>query len=640
MSIPDTTFRFLTILLVGFLLPANRGSSREAYADSKSSKQPVEVVRKRIKGIDLDGQLHRIADRSSTRAIVFVFLSTGCPVSNSYVPRLNAIAKRQDKNTEFYGVISDSATTRKLAIRHRKKFNVQFPVLFDASGELRRTLRPTHVPQAIVLDHNQRVVYSGLIDDWYAELGSKRVKTTRFYLEDGIEAALREQAPAVKRTTPIGCLIEDDDGRIESSSVTFCRDIAPIMIANCVDCHREGETAPFPLISYKDVSKRAKQIAAVTKSRFMPPWKPKPGFGHFRGERRLSKRQIALIAAWANGGKALGDPDDLPPQPKFPGGWRLGKPDLVLKMAKPYDLPAGGDDVFRHFVIPTNVSQNRLVAAWEFKAGNPRVAHHASIFFDNTGDARLLDAEGPGYGYSRFGGTGFVACASLGNWLPGSVPQKLPQGTGRMMPRGSDLVLQMHYQCTGKAESDQSTIGIYFADRSARQVISEFQVLNCNLKVPAGARRHHHRAVYRLPADVYILDAAPHMHLLGREMKVTAHLPNGKTVPVIWIEDWDFNWQGQYTFRKPLHFPKGTQITVDAWLDNSSKNPLNPNSPPKDAYWGEQTNDEMPLCQFRYTTRTAREFVTVERHYYRLLKTQYKAHYDRAGIRTSRLDAE
>ena len=575
----------------------------------------------RMKGIDLDGRLHDLGIGSSKKkAIVLVFLSTECPISNGYLPRLNALADQfKNRGAQLFGVISDSSVTRAEAIAHRKKYGIHFPVLFDASGELLQKLRPTHVPQAFVLSVDAKVVYSGLIDDEYAAIGRKRAIFRNHYLSDAVQAVTRGRLPKTRTTQAIGCLIEGVDEKTVSSRITYCRDIAPIIQAHCATCHRPGEAAPFPLLSFKDVAKRSRQIVAVTSSRLMPPWKPEPGFGHFRDERRLSKRELKLIADWSQGGKSYGNSADLPPTPIFSSGWQLGKPDLILRMPREFQIPAKGPDILQHFVIPTGLTENRLVAAVEFRPGNPRVAHHCAMFLDTNGAARKLDAASNKLGYNGFGGPGFIPNGTLGNWLPGSVPQRLPVNSGRLLPRGADLVLQMHYQRTGKAETDRSTIGIFFAPRSARRIISEFQVMETNLRIPAGVKRFHHRATYILPVDIMLFDAAPHMHLLGREMKVTAISPGGKTKPLIWIRDWDFNWQGQYTFSKPIRLRRGTKIIVDSWLDNSTSNKLNPNSPLKDVLWGEQTTDEMPLCQFRYTTRNMRDFWKMQAHYLRFL---------------------
>jgi len=615
--------RFILLCAVFGLFPLLAASV--AVAGPRSATEKRDSPPRRLKGMDIDGNVHHLGGTRGGKVVAVVFLSTGCPISNGYIPRLNKLANEfTNREAEFYGVISATAITRANAAAHRKKYDVGFPVLFDASGELRQQLQPTHVPQAFVLDRHGAVVYSGLIDNWYAALGRKRTKVTRHYLHDALRAALRGRKPVVKTTKPIGCLVEDPDRPIKAGDVTYCRDIAPILEANCATCHREGEAAPFTLRSYEDATQRAKQIAAVTKSRFMPPWKPVKGFGHFRGERRLNEREISLIQAWVKGGKPKGDPDDLPPQRDFVQGWQLGKPDLILKMKQSFPIAADGPDVYRHFVLPVDLARGRLVAAMEFRPGNPRVVHHASVFFDNSGIARRLAAAADGYGYSRFGGPGFLPSGNLGNWVPGMVPHKLPQGMGQPMPRGCDVILQLHYQTVGKPETDRSTVGIYFADRSARQVVAGFHVLNTDLKIPAGASRFRHHASFTLPSDIILLDAAPHMHLLGREMKVTATLPDGTVKPLIWIKDWDFNWQGDYIFKEPIRLPRGTRIDVVGYLDNSKENPLNPSSPPRDVTWGEQTTDEMVVCHFRFTASRLRDLVIMNRHYAKYVRKHWE----------------
>ena len=181
------------------------------------------------------------------------------------------------------------------------------------------------------------------------------------------------------------------------------------------------------------------------------------------------------------------------------------------------------------------------------------------------------------------------------------------------MDRKSDLIMEIHYQHTGKQESDQSEVGIYFTHRKARQVVMEVQVQDRTLMIPAGAKRHHHKSSFTFPVATTVMDVVPHMHLLGREMKATATLPDNTVLPLVWIQDWDFNWQGQYTYQKPITLPKGTRIDVDSWYDNSAANPLNPNSPPKKVGWGIRTTDEMDICHFHCTCATAKDFKSLQR---------------------------
>jgi hypothetical protein len=387
-----------------------------------------------------------------------------------------------------------------------------------------------------------------------------------------------------------------------TGEVTYAKDVAPILNQRCASCHRPGEVGPFSLLTYKDAAKRAKFIKEVTADRRMPPWKPEPGYGDFQDACRLSDAELATLARWADTGAREGDPRDLPPRPAFTEGWQLGTPDLVLKMPEPYPVPAGGRDVYRCFVLPTGLTEDRTVAAVEFRPGNRRVVHHALFFLDASGAARKKDAAGPGPGFASFGGPGFVPTGSLGGWAPGAAPRRLPDGLGMPLRKGSDLVLQLHYHPDGKDEKDQSTVGIYFTKGKAKRLVSGVPLVNRRIDIPPGESRHRVTAGFSLPVDVEAVGITPHMHLLGREMKVTAVKPGGEKVPLVWIKDWDFNWQGQYRYAKLIPLPKGTRLELEAYYDNSTDNPKNPNDPPQRVRWGEQTTDEMCLCGLQVVT--------------------------------------
>lgn len=571
--------------------------------DAKDEVAPLD--RSLLKGIDLEGQLHHFGESDNCRGVVVVFLSTHCPVSNGTLPTLKKLATQHKRSgIEFYGVISSPGTTRAVAIAHQKEYELNFPVLFDVSSDLRTLLEPTHTPQAIVISADRRIVYTGRIDNRFAEIGRRRTAASVHDLKNAIDSVIKGDHIAVRHVAPVGCLLEDLPAANVESTTTFQRDVAPIIYANCSECHREGEAAPFSLQSYSDVCQHAQQIVAVTESRFMPPWHPVEGFGHFQNERRLTANEIDLIKNWVQDGMAEGDVADAPPEPTYPSGWRLGLPDLVLSMQDAFKIEADGPDIHQHFVMPTNMTRNRLVSAVEFHPGNRRVVHHACFYVDTTGAGRELDARAPDVGYGSFVGPGFFNIGALRSWLPGMSPLHLPDGTGQPMNANSDLILEIHYQRSGKAESDQSEVGIYFAKPSAKTLVCEIQVMNKTLEIPAGDANYKHTASYTLPVDVELLDAAPHMHLLGKEMKATATLPDGSIRPLIWIKDWDFNWQGQYLYADPVALPRGTRIDVEAYYDNSADNPLNPNSPPQQVTWSEQTTDEMGICHFRYVCKS------------------------------------
>lgn len=589
-------------------VPAASTSPSTAPAPAAIEK-PAATTFTQLKLLDTTGAVHRIGQTPYCQAVAIVFLSTDCPIANGFIPELNRLfAAQADRKIEFYGVHSDRSTTRAAAAKHHAEYRIAFPVLFDASGELADLLKPSHTPEAFVVNTDGKVLYRGRINNRYAGLGKSRPEATEHDFANALTAVHEAKEIAVAKTQPVGCLFESQTA-LAANDVDYSRDIAPLLQANCMNCHREGEVAPFPLTSYDDARKRAKQIAEVTTSRFMPPWRPEPEFGHFLDERRMTPFEMQLLSAWASAGTPEGDAVDRPPAPKFADGWQLGEPDLVITVPEPFDIPAEGRDVFRTFVIPLDIPGDRLVRSVEFRPGNRRVVHHALYFLDSNGVARKKDEADPGPGYGSFGGPGFVPTGALGGWSPGNSPRFLPDNMGRYLKKGSDLALQIHYHPSGKPERDQSTIGIHFMKQPSNKVVAGLMVLDRKLVIPAGEKRHRMAASYTLPNDVTLVGVAPHMHLLGREMKATATLPDGNVLPLNWIKDWNFNWQDEYLYAHPAKLPKGTRLDVEAFYDNSADNPSNPNSPPKQVTWGEQTTDEMFICFFLVSTENPYDLI-------------------------------
>lgn len=577
-----------------------------------------------LKGGDVDGKNHQFFAADATRGVALVFLSTECPISNSFVPELKKMAAHYaSRGIPIYGVVSDPSATRAQAIQHRDKYSISFPMIFDGSRAMQKLLGPTHTPQVVIVSASGAIHYSGRINNLFGQVGRKRDEANVHDMRDALESLVNGRDAVVSRTTPIGCPMEQPPHAVDAGTVSFNRDVAPILYANCTECHRPSEAAPFSLISYSDACRHAEQIAVLTKSRVMPPWHPVPEFGDFRNKRRLSVDQIEILRQWVEDGLPEGDDDDLPDLPEFPSGWRLGRPDLVLRMPEAFELGPDGRDVHQHFVLRTGLNARRMVEAIEFRPGNAAVVHHASFYVDTSGAARRLAAALPDVGYGSFAGPGFDNSGALRSWLPGMSPQKLPDGYGRLLPANSDIVIEIHYRRTGKPETDRSTLGLHFAPASTKKLISELQVLKANLTIPAGEPRHHHHATYKLPVDACLLDAAPHMHLLGSEMKATATKPDGTVVPLIWVRDWDFNWQGQYLYVEPIRLPAGSRIDVHAWYDNTAQNPLNPHSPPQTVRWGDQSSDEMGICHFRYTCDSVDDLRTMNTHHVRFLKRQH-----------------
>ncbi|HLI84778.1 MAG TPA: cytochrome c [Bryobacteraceae bacterium] len=378
-----------------------------------------------------------------------------------------------------------------------------------------------------------------------------------------------------------------------AATPTYNQEIAPILYQNCAGCHRPGEVAPFSLLTYEDAAKRAALIATITQKRVMPPWKAEPGYGNFRDARRLSDEQIALIGQWAASGAPEGEgPKPVPP--KFTEGWQLGKPDRVVTIPTKFSVPAGGPDVYRCFVISLNLDRDTYIGAMEFRADSRRTVHHALVFADPMGQGRKLAAGSPDGGYNCFGGPGFLGGLVAG-WAPGITPRKPTPGFATVLRKGTDLVVQIHYHPSGAPAQDQSSLGLFYTQAPTRGR-ALFLVNDRDIDIPAGDSHYVIKASRTLPQDAEVVGITPHAHYLCKDMKVNAYLPDGSVKPLIWIKDWDFNWQGAYTYADPVKLPKGTRVELQYTYDNSDKNPRNPAHPPVRVTWGEQTTNEMGLA--------------------------------------------
>ncbi|HXG23719.1 MAG TPA: redoxin domain-containing protein [Chthonomonadales bacterium] len=546
---------------------------------------------------DLKGQIHSLRAPNSLPA-VYLFLSTQCPVANRYTSRMIAMERvYRGQGVRFIGVNANANESAADVLHYARARGFTFPIVKD-DGSLATRLGATMTPQAVVLDREGVIRYRGRLDD---NVNPTEVKSHD--LKDAIDAVLSGKPVPRAETAAFGCIIRHKPlaASVKTATVTYTRDVAPILRQNCLVCHRKGEVAPFSLETYEQAAAWAQQIKAYTANRKMPPWKAE-SHGEFLNERRLTDRQIATLAAWADSCTPKGDPKYLLPAPKFPSGWRLGQPDAVIQMPEPYLLEADGRDVYRCFVIPTDYPQDRYLSAIEFHPGNRTVVHHVIAYIDTRGAARKLDEKDPGPGYSTTGGgPGFAPSGFLGGWAPGNEPRLTPEGVGILLPKGADIVLEVHYHKSGKPETDLTKAGLYFCKSPVNKRMRILPVVNLFIQIPPGAENHGEKAAMPVLQDITIFSVMPHMHLLGRSMRVYVEFPDKSEKQLVYVPDWDFNWQITYQFKEPLKIPKGSLIRLVATYDNTEKNPNNPNKPPKEVRWGEQTTDEMCLAFIGYT---------------------------------------
>jgi tetratricopeptide (TPR) repeat protein len=381
-------------------------------------------------------------------------------------------------------------------------------------------------------------------------------------------------------------------------TVTFNRDVAPIVFANCAPCHRPGEAGPFSLLSYADVHKRAPQIARVTALRYMPPWPPEPGYGDLAQSRRLTDEQIAVLQRWAAQGAPEGPPASPPPAPVFTEGWQLGPPDLVLQAPEAYTVPAEGTDLFRNFVLPAGVDRTRHVRAMELRPGDKRVVHHANVLLDRTGAARRRDLREPGPGFSgmdvELESDSFEPDSHFLFWKPGTTAVSEPEGMAWTVDEHTDLVLNVHLQPSGKAEAIRPVVGLYFTDRAPTKFPMLLQLEHDGaIDIAPDATGFAVTDEFELPVDVDVLGVYPHAHYLGKDVQGYATLPDGSRRWLIWIRDWDFAWQAVYPLAHPLSLPRGSVLHMRIAYDNSEDNVRNPSHPPRRVRAGNRSVDEM-----------------------------------------------
>ncbi len=383
-----------------------------------------------------------------------------------------------------------------------------------------------------------------------------------------------------------------------AGKVTFSKDVAPIFQASCVECHRQGDIAPMSLQTYDQARPWAKSIRKNVSERVMPPFHADKGKYEFANDTTLTDAEIATVVAWIDQGTPEGNPADMPPlRAEDPEGWRAGTPDLVLAPQSDYLVGKEVNDEYRCYCLESGLTEDTWINGVEYQGGNRKVVHHIMAYADPSGKAREKDAATPEPGYVC-GMSGDQSTLRfdllLGGWAPGEQPNMMDDGVAKVLPGNADVVFQVHYHnATGEDQVDRSRMGIHFAEKPI-QAIGRIMVVGAwQLNIKAGDGNYASEANYTVPADILLGSLMPHMHYIGKDMKVDVTYPDGRNEQLLSVMRYDFAWQTVYEFKEPLTLPKGTQIHMVAHHDNSPENPRNPFSPPRDIRWGEATDEEM-----------------------------------------------
>jgi peroxiredoxin/mono/diheme cytochrome c family protein len=550
-------------------------------ADQAAAESPIGKQVENFSLPDFHGKQHSL-DQFKGRPVVLAFLGVECPLVKNYAPRLNELAAEFAKdNVAFLGINANVQDSLSEIGDFVRTYQLTFPVLKDNNNVVADKLGAVRTPEVFLLDKDHVVRYWGRIDDQYGfktGAGYVRPKLRNRFLADAMTQMLTGQEIAQPVVEAHGCFI----GRVakvetkSDSDVTYSKQIARIMQNRCVECHREGEVAPFTLGSYDDVTAWAETIREVVDEGRMPPWFADPKYGHFKNDARLTDEEKSQLHAWIDAGCPEGDPKDLPEPRVFVDGWKIGKPDQIVYMSdESYHVPAEGTVEYQYFSVDPGWTEDKWIHATECRPGNRAVVHHIIVFVQPPE------------------GGDFASRGGIGGYAPGTPAHICPPGTAMFVPAGSKLVFQMHYTTNGTAQDDRSSVGIKFADReTVKKMVRGGVVGNVSFRIPPHDPNHEVVARHMFFKDTMLLDLTPHMHVRGKDFKYVAEYPDGTKEILLNVPAYDFNWQLRYQFQEPKLMPKGTRIVCTAHFDNSADNLANPD-PSQTVTYGDQTWEEM-----------------------------------------------
>lgn len=572
-------------------LSGSFGAGRAAAA-APAQKSAGSVGRK-IENFELTDHLggkRTLAEFSEKRLVVVAFLGVECPLAKLYAHRLSKLQREYEpRGVAFLGVDSNAQDSFTELAAFARSQSVDFPLLKDVRQAVADRFGAERTPEVFVLDADRVVRYQGRVDDQWG-VGYMRDKPQREELRGALDRLLAGKAVETPRTEAVGCIIGRDRPAksVDSSPVTYARDIAPLLAKRCVECHQEGEIAPFPLTDYEQAAGWAETIDEAVEAERMPPWHADPRHGKFADERRLTDDEKRLIREWVRAGAPRGEASERPPAPpKAVAGWQLPRaPDLVVPMSeRAYRVAAEGEIKYQYFRADPKLTEDKWIAAAEVVPGNRAVVHHVLIFASQGKGDRDLDG----------GGTrGFLV-----GYVPGMRAAPYPAGMAKRLPKGSQLIFQVHYTPNGAEQSDLSKVGFVFADpKEVRREVRTVSAVTTRLNIPPGASDHVVEArSIAAPIELELLGMMPHMHVRGKAFRYEAVFPDGRRETLLDIPRYDFNWQTAYRLVEPKKLPRGASMLCTARYDNSEDNPNNPD-PTQTVRWGDQTWEEMMIGYF------------------------------------------
>ena len=537
--------------------------------------------------VDLDGKTRTLAEFTAKRPAVIALVSTSCPVSKRAMPSLARLEKEYAARGVAFVLIAPTATDSAEDLRAAMK-NAGFvaPCLRDPKNAFLATLGARSTTDVFLVDAARTLVYRGALDDQYG-LGYSLDAPRHRYLADALAALVENRAPAIAATEAPGCVLDLGDAKPAATDVTYHNRISRLVQSNCLECHRAGGIAPFPLETHEQVVAKSGMIRKMVDRGLMPPWFAATGaHSPWGNDRSLVERDKADFLAWLGAGKPAGEVKDAPLPRTFPAEWAIGKPDAIVQIPNPIEVKAEGIMGYKNVTVETSFGEDKWVRGFEVQPTAREVVHHVLIFVQKPGQGRFEGEEDER--------TGFFAA-----YVPGNNHIVYPEGFAKLLPAGTKMRFQIHYTPNGTATRDQVKIGMIFAKEPPRHIVRVAGIVDHRLNIPPGAEHHPETGVIPVPMDVKLLALNPHMHVRGSAFRYEVVLPDGAIRTLLEVPHYDFNWQVSCRYAEPPTIPRGSTIRATGWFDNSANNPANPD-PAKTVHWGLQTYEEMMIGYVEY----------------------------------------
>lgn len=551
---------------------------------------------------DHEGASHELYYFRNAKAIVFMVQGNGCPIVRNAMPRFKELRDEfADKDVQFLMVNSNLQDSRESIAAEVAKYGYDIPILKDETQIIGEALGFVRTGEVFIVDPKTwTVAYQGAVDDRLSYENQKE-QASAHYLQDAINNMIDGEVVKVANTNGIGCLINFPEQqamtKAKHAEISYSADIAPMLLDNCVTCHREGGLGPWAMSDYNMVRGFSQMIREVVRTQRMPPWHADPAIGDWHNDRSMSSKQIQTLVHWIEAGAPRGEGEDfLATDDTQYFEWdaqdTLGEPDFVIDIPA-MEVPAAGVVDYQYHFVENTVGKDIWVRAAEIKPGDRAVLHHTITTFGYD----ITEGEHKGR-FNRIGG--------LRGYAPGLNNEGFPEGTGIFLPADAKIEFQMHYTPVGRATVDESQMGLWVYDEPPTHKMISMFVANGNIKIPAHANNHKEIVEQVIPKDALLYSLMPHAHFRGKAAEFRAIYPDGSQEILLSVPNYDFNWQTTYEFTEPKFLPAGTKLVQANWWDNSAQNLANPD-PSIEVTWGEQSWEEMLFGAFTLRFLTEEE---------------------------------